>query len=352
MRLIIVLAIFLLGTVVGIWLGTWDNGTPATRTDTEAAPAAPASEPPKPAPENVALLLVDRHANDLESFLQDAAQLDPGPRLQAYQLYRDVNGGSFELSLAEATLALETGRPSVAVDLLLAAAFELSSAAQESVFAEALAAAVDQEARQLLAADRIDELDVRYEAITLMLPERAEYFLKLGILRLQAGNYDQALAVLSQIQNHHRYGASARELLEDAAVANQPVVTTLERLALTRRGDQFIVQAALDAGEQVSLLIDTGASMSVISQRKFESLGYSVQGPLAYFSTAGGVVEAPVMTLPGLSLGSARVRQIAVGVLAADFPEDIDGLLGMNFLRHFEFRIDQQSGELILESPR
>jgi len=56
--------------------------------------------------------------------------------------------------------------------------------------------------------------------------------------------------------------------------------------------------------------------------------------------------------LQRLSLGGAAINQLAVGALALDMPEGINGLLGMNFLRHFDFRIDQESRVLHLDVQR
>ena len=59
-----------------------------------------------------------------------------------------------------------------------------------------------------------------------------------------------------------------------------------------------------------------------------------------------------MLALGRLALGEAGISQLAVGALELQLGESIDGLLGMNFLRHYQFRIDQDQGRLILERQR
>lgn len=344
--------------VAGVGLGVWLAGDDPSDDQVEVR-ADEAGDVIAPAPPAIDELVADRNFSALaarvSAFGEFQAAIDelPAPaRLVAIDAWVARAGASFSTVEARVTALMDAGRAGDAIALLLESAALVAGPDAQQRFEAALAAAVDTEARRLTAAERLDELDALYERITLTLPELGVYFLKLGTLRVQAGDEGGALAVLSQIQQHPRFGESARSLLADVNAPQPGVDLSLETLSLTRRGDQFIVDGVIDDGGNVSLLIDTGASMTVIARRHLEALGYSITGPTAYFSTAGGVVEGPVITLSRLSLGAADVRQLPVGVLPVDFPGDIDGLLGMNFLRHFEFRIDQEAGELLIDSPR
>jgi clan AA aspartic protease (TIGR02281 family) len=122
----------------------------------------------------------------------------------------------------------------------------------------------------------------------------------------------------------------------------------LAAVPLHRRGNHFLVDARLDDGASVRLLIDTGASMTILTPRALAGSGYRDTGRSALFSTANGRVRAPVYTLDALSVGSWQVSRIDIGVLELDDSRTIDGLLGMNFLRHFQFFIDQNEAVLRL----
>ena len=103
----------------------------------------------------------------------------------------------------------------------------------------------------------------------------------------------------------------------------------------------------IDDTRMIRLLVDTGASMTTVSPGILRALGYRVNGKEAVFNTANGQVRASVVTLESLSLGAGRVVSLDVGALALS-GTPVDGLLGMNFLREFEFSLDQVDSKLIL----
>lgn len=119
---------------------------------------------------------------------------------------------------------------------------------------------------------------------------------------------------------------------------------------LAKSGAHFMVNARLSKHYQVSLMIDTGASTSVISQNTFESLPSYIRTEFIgryNINTANGMVMAPVYQFDSLSIGENFVDDIAIVVLPLQ-ELNADGLLGMNFLRSFRFEIDQVNHQLIL----
>jgi predicted aspartyl protease len=71
---------------------------------------------------------------------------------------------------------------------------------------------------------------------------------------------------------------------------------------------------------------------------------------LQLFSTANGLVEGAVYRLDNLSIGDQNVANIEVAALGLASLHSADGLLGMNFLKHFKFFIDQSKPELRLST--
>ena len=119
-------------------------------------------------------------------------------------------------------------------------------------------------------------------------------------------------------------------------------------MPLHRRGNHFLVDARLADGRSVRLLIDTGASMTILTPAVVAGSGYTDTGNSRIFSTANGTVTAPVYRLEALSVGDWQVSELEIGVLELVDSQHIDGLLGMNFLRHFQFFIDQNEAVLRL----
>jgi clan AA aspartic protease (TIGR02281 family) len=249
---------------------------------------------------------------------------------------------------SQISMYIDDDRYERAFELLLEASFVAITPLEQDEFRRLLAQFVDAYTRALIEINQFQEVDAFYEQLTLSLPQFAEYQLQLGKLRIQMGNGDAALAPLAQISNHERYGAEARELMTQVE-RNVAADIALETLPLTGRDGQFIVEAMIDNRYPVKLLVDTGAAMTAIDAGVLQMSGYSLDVERQYFVTANGVVSAPVVTLGLVSLGSAQIAELPVGALPLSMPGDVVGLLGMNFLRHYDFRIDQNNNTLILD---
>lgn len=334
--------LFVAGVAIGWTVRGWPAlGPPAlTLQATEALPAvaAPAFEVPR----------LTRHEPGLASI----QTLPPAARRAAYLAYLGSHGEGYEVLMALAGLASAENQYPAAIDYLLRAAQLVDSQLRQRELEAGLASVTDSYARSLVGGRQYEVLDRVYEDITLALPELGDYFLALGLLRIQTGNPQAALSVLAQIQNHSRLGSQARQLMADIEVSESEVPAGLEVLPLRQRDGHLLVDALLDNRLPVTLLIDTGATVTMLEPRTLARLGYSLKGRQAYFATANGVVQAPVVALGRLALGQAGISQLSVGVLELQMGESVDGLLGMNFLRHYQFRIDQDQGRLILEQQR
>lgn len=119
---------------------------------------------------------------------------------------------------------------------------------------------------------------------------------------------------------------------------------------LVRKGPHFLVDAWFRHRAGVRLMIDTGASTTVISQEAFDNLPRRVKKEFLgnyTVNTANGPVDAPVYRFNSLTIGDFQVQDIAIVVLSLQNLE-ADGLLGMNFLNQFRFQIDQINARLLL----
>jgi clan AA aspartic protease (TIGR02281 family) len=260
----------------------------------------------------------------------------------------------FDMLLKQVSIMEDKGDFSVAIEILLQAALVASSEIENQKFESTLARIIDGASKELVAQQRFGVLDQLYERLTLKLPELAEYYLKLGLLRIRMGNEPEAFQPLAQIQNHTQYGAQARQLLIQLEESQTYTTKLIDEIPLTVRRGQFVVEAIVDPdrngkGAAIQLLVDTGAAMTAIDAAVLLRLGYDLEERTEYFATANGVVEAPVVTLGALMLGESTISRLSIGALNLSSQSNIDGLLGMNFLRHFEFRLNQESQKLELQ---
>ena len=197
--------------------------------------------------------------------------------------------------------------------------------------------------------DYIARLDL-YRRLTELEPEYSLHFIGLAETYLVLGNAVDARRTLALTQHDSSVLAQARDI-ERRIDANLAMARHYSAgISLQPMGNQYLVGAVLNNAHNASLLLDTGASLSIISAAKLQSLGipYQSSGKSAWFSTAGGRVQAPIVTLQSLALDDMVVENIEVGVISELDGAPFDGLLGMNYLRHFEFFIDQNERTLQL----
>ena len=102
------------------------------------------------------------------------------------------------------------------------------------------------------------------------------------------------------------------------------------------------------ASREVDMLLDTGAAYTAISWEVAKDLGYDPAGspervPLV---TANGVIEVPKLIVQQVAFRELAVKQAEV--ICHDIPElvEIEGLVGLSFLKHFRVLMDFKKGIL------
>ena len=123
-----------------------------------------------------------------------------------------------------------------------------------------------------------------------------------------------------------------------------------DQIILARRGNQYLADLEIQ-DTKVALLIDTGASMTTLSQQAFQTLSnnhtFNLLGQ-RIFNTANGIAKGNIYQVDSLTLGRFTLAGIQIAVLDFSMPDGVDGLLGMNILANFRFHIDQKAQMLYL----
>jgi clan AA aspartic protease (TIGR02281 family) len=123
-----------------------------------------------------------------------------------------------------------------------------------------------------------------------------------------------------------------------------------DQIVLARRGNQYLADLEIQ-DTKVALLIDTGASMTTLSQQAFQTLSnnhtFNLLGQ-RIFNTANGIAKGNIYQVDSLTLGRFTLAGIQIAVLDFSMPDGVDGLLGMNILANFRFHIDQKTQMLYL----
>jgi len=143
-------------------------------------------------------------------------------------------------------------------------------------------------------------------------------------------------------------GCAAPLILDDD---NASVVTPLEV------GDEghIIVQATIDGHGPFRFVLDTGASISVIFDTTREQAGLaSAEGTQVVIQGMVGAGTFPMMTIAELKIGSESWTNARVALLPADNSASgqIDGILGIDFLRRYAVGISPRDEVVRLYPPR
>ncbi len=118
-------------------------------------------------------------------------------------------------------------------------------------------------------------------------------------------------------------------------------------------GGALVVTVKLNDQREAELILDTGATMTVLSTDVALDLGLmaSTETQLTTVNTAGGPVQVNVSRLASLQTGAALAENVDVVIHdLPDGPAGIDGLLGMSFLNNFLVTLDTDKEQLHLSS--
>jgi len=114
------------------------------------------------------------------------------------------------------------------------------------------------------------------------------------------------------------------------------------------------IDAVLNKEIKVSLILDTGASLVVLRKDIARKLGMDLNNikPDSEIVVADGrKIKAKYITLDSIKVENVEAQNIDAAIMLNDVG-DIgfgDGLLGMSFLKKFNFKVDQKEKKLILE---
>ena len=122
-------------------------------------------------------------------------------------------------------------------------------------------------------------------------------------------------------------------------------------IPLERQSGVWIAYVEFNDLYQTKLVIDTGASLTTISEDLAFDAGIKPDPnrPPINLWTASGKVQAEMGTAPRIRLGNAGRDDVQVVIhTIPNLPEGIDGLLGLSFFDRFIVRLDHAQGQLHL----
>lgn len=122
------------------------------------------------------------------------------------------------------------------------------------------------------------------------------------------------------------------------------------------RGQITVVRpllTGLKGSVKIDLVLDTGASLTMIPPDITEKLGYDPARSerTVDLITATTIEQAPVVTLEAIELLGQRVARVDVACKELPPKSRAQGLLGINFLDNFDIELFYKTGRLELIDP-
>ncbi|NOY71570.1 MAG: clan AA aspartic protease [Gammaproteobacteria bacterium] len=178
------------------------------------------------------------------------------------------------------------------------------------------------------------------------------YYVGLATAQIQLSDWYNAEQTLEIIRHDTRVATEVNNLLAQIEQHQRDLMLSESGIVLKNRNGNYLVNVLLNNEIEITLLIDTGASTtsltpSVLVQASLSSTTFNRRRTIV--NTANGQIEVPVLNVDQLSISDFRVDNLDIIVLPMDNIPGVDGLLGMNYLRHFEFIIDQEKALLYLK---
>jgi len=109
-------------------------------------------------------------------------------------------------------------------------------------------------------------------------------------------------------------------------------------------GRPIMVSAKVNGGSAASLILDTGASVTVINPRVLAGMGIgSTQAVRGSVKGATGSADVLFVPIQSIEVGSSRSGPLRIAAHDVDLSQG-DGLLGRDFLDQFKVTIDSTAG--------
>ncbi len=178
-------------------------------------------------------------------------------------------------------------------------------------------------------------------------PDYAPYLVGLAEAQLALGRVELAEATLRQLGHAPELEA---QLAQRRAQLNagSSVEASGTSVDLQTAGEHFLVETVLNGRHRVILLLDTGASTTLISAEALRAAGLWPQYPEAQvrLQTANGPMQVPLVRADAVSVGPQTVTNLKIGVWESNPPHGFHGLLGMDFLNRFDYVVDRRRAQL------
>jgi len=124
-----------------------------------------------------------------------------------------------------------------------------------------------------------------------------------------------------------------------------------------RLDNNLIIVDALINGNDVNMIVDTGAGATLVSHELAERLGLRKAGQHCGGMGAGGDVEMDAVEVASMTIGSVSLCDMTplsmdLSPICDRLETNVDGVIGFDFLSQTRLSIDYSARQLVLEPAR
>jgi len=163
---------------------------------------------------------------------------------------------------------------------------------------------------------------------------------------IKSGDHDST----KKIDSHFRSLPNENSVISLPRAASKAPANGAGAIPVQVSGSRVIVTVTFNNSTAANMLLDTGASRTMIASRIARSLGLQSMGSGKGYGI-GGMVTVSTARVDSVKVGDMERQNLLV--MIHDFSPDpsYEGLLGFDFLSHFHMSLDLQKSLLVL-TPR
>ncbi len=193
------------------------------------------------------------------------------------------------------------------------------------------------------AVDELDKLQIEHEKASEAVAKYINQFMQLK--KLFEKKYENLVAVDTLTLEQKKFYEKIAEKLNKLQQGIRQ-----ERIKFARQKGHVVIEAIINDKAGIMMMIDTGATMTVISREVAQRLDIDydkLKKDVKLTGIGGQPLSAKFIILKSIKIGDVRARNVEAVIIKDKTFKDVDGLLGMSFLKKFSFSIDRKKQSLV-----